>query len=317
MKYNKTPLSIPDQVQRLKDRSLIIDDTIKAERYLSNIGYYRLSAYWLPYELPTTNGSKSRNHQFKPNTHFDEILDLYIFDRKLRLLVIEAIERIEVAVRTQWANALSLATSNPHAYLDASLFKDPWQHYKDISKIVRDIEASHETFVTHYTSTYSEPFLPPIWAVVETLTLGALSRWYASTKDNTARAKVSKALGMPTVEIMESVLHCLTLIRNICAHHARLWNRKMTMQLPNIKRLKNDIQTEDVTDKTGNIQQQPRREIYNYLIVMISMMKTINPTTTWVNRLAELIKTTSVAQQNAMGFPTDWQSKPIWLGATT
>lgn len=317
MKYNKTPLSIPDQVQRLKDRSLIIDDTIKAEHHLSNIGYYRLSAYWLPYELPTTNGSKSRNHQFKPNTHFDEILDLYIFDRKLRLLVIEAIERIEVAVRTQWANALSLATSNPHAYLDAGLFKDPWQHNKDISKIVRDIEASHETFVTHYTSTYSEPFLPPIWAVVETLTLGALSRWYASTKDNTARAKVSKALGMPTVEIMESVLHCLTLIRNICAHHARLWNRKMTMQLPNIKRLKNEIQTEGIADKKGNIQQQPRREIYNYLIVMISMMKTINPTTTWVNRLAELIKTTSVAQQNAMGFPNGWQSKPIWQGATT
>lgn len=316
MKYNKTPLSIPDQVQRLKDRNLVIGDSVKAERYLSNIGYYRLSAYWLPYELPAANGSKSRNHQFKPDTHFDEIVDLYIFDRKLRLLVIEAIERIEVAVRTQWANALSLATSNPHAYLDASLFKDPWQHHKDISKIVRDIEASHETFVTHYTSTYDEPFLPPIWAVVETLTLGALSRWYASTKDNTARANVSNALGMPTVEIMESVLHCLTLIRNICAHHARLWNRKMTMQLPKIKRLKNDIQTEDITDKKGNVQQQPRREIYNYLIVMMNIMKTINPTTTWVKRLADLIKTTSIEQQNAMGFPIDWQSKPIWQGAT-
>lgn len=316
MKYNKTPLSIPEQVQRLKDRKLIIGDSVKAERYLSNIGYYRLSAYWLPYELPATNGSKSRNHQFKPNTYFDEIVNLYIFDRKLRLLIMEAIERIEVAVRTQWANALSLATNNPHAYLDASLFKNPWQHHKDLSKIVRDIEASHETFVTHYTSTYDEPFLPPIWAVVETLTLGALSRWYASTKDNTARAKVSKALGMPTVEIMESVLHSLTLIRNICAHHARLWNRKMTMQLPKIKRLQNAIQTEEIIDKKGNVQQQPRREIYNYLIVMISIMKTINPTTTWVKRLADLIKTTSIEQQNAMGFPIDWQSKPIWQGVT-
>lgn len=315
MKYDKLPLSIPDQVQRLRDRNLIIDDTIKAERYLANIGYYRLSAYWLPYELPTVNLGKSRNHEFKPDTYFDDILELYIFYRKLRLLVIEAIERIEVAVRTQWANALSLTTHNSHAYLDASLFSNPWQYHKDISKIVRDIEASHEIFVSHYTSSYSEPFLPPIWAVVETLTLGALSRWYASTKDNKVRAAVSKALGMPTVEIMESVLHCLTLIRNICAHHARLWNRKMTMQLPHIKRLKQDIQTQAVVDKVGNIQQQPRREIYNYLIVMVNIMKTINPATTWVKRLSDLIETATVAQQTAMGFPADWQHNAIWQGA--
>jgi abortive infection bacteriophage resistance protein len=265
--------------------------------------------------MPATNGSKSRNHQFKPNTHFDEVLAIYVFDRKLRLLVIEAIERIEVAVRAQWANALSLVANNPHAYLDANLFKTPWQHHKDLSKIVRDIEASHETFVVHYTNTYSEPFLPPIWAIVETLTLGALSRWYAGTKDNKVKATVSKALGMPTVEVMESVLHSLTLIRNVCAHHGRLWNRKMTMQLPNIKRLKQDIQTESIVDKAGNRQQQPRREIYNYLIVMVSIMKTMNSTTSWTEQLATLIKTITIEQQSAMGFPLEWQSKPIWQRA--
>ena len=310
-KYNKTPLSIAEQVQCLKKRNLIIIDDDHAVLHLSNIGYYRLSAYWLPYEQSANTGSNSRNHQFKANTTFNSVLDLYIFDRQLRLLIIEAIERIEVAVRAQWANSLSLLTKDPHAHLERSHFKDAWAHHKNISKIIHDTESSKETFVEHYRKTYNDPFLLPVLASVETMTLGELSRWYETTKNNRIKQPVAKALGMPTVEIMESVLHSLTLIRNICAHHARLWNRKMTMQLPNIKRLKSDIQTEDIIDKEGVIQRQPRREIYNYLIVLITMMKAINPTTSWTRRLMVHINKATPDQQIAMGFPSDWQNKPI------
>lgn len=104
MKYHKRPLSLTEQVERLQQRQLIIQDTAKAEHYLAHIGYYRLSAYWLPFEQPTQSGETSRNHQFKPNTRFEDVIQLYVFDRKLRLLVMEAIERIEVSVRAQWVN---------------------------------------------------------------------------------------------------------------------------------------------------------------------------------------------------------------------
>lgn len=93
--YDKLPLSISEQARLLLDRGLICEDTVRLESYLASIGYYRLSAYWLPFEQSPPSDS-SRNHQFISGTHFEKILTLYIFDRKLRLLVMEAIERIEV-----------------------------------------------------------------------------------------------------------------------------------------------------------------------------------------------------------------------------
>lgn len=125
-KYNKTPLSIQDQAQLLLNRGLVCTDTKRLEQYLTSIGYYRLSVYWLPFEQHSSNGS--RNHQFVPNTNFDEILKLYIFDRKLRLLIMEAIERIEVALRSQWSGTLALLNNDSHAYMNPLLFKCPRQH---------------------------------------------------------------------------------------------------------------------------------------------------------------------------------------------
>lgn len=170
MRYDKPALSIADQVARLQQRGLQCADEARVQHYLTHIGYYRLSAYWLPFEQPATDG-QPRDHQFQPGTNFEQVLSLYIFDRQLRLLVMEAIERIETAIRTHWAHALAMR-HGPHAHLDASLFKSPWQHASDIARMAGDLQDSSETFIAHYRRQYSEPYLPPIWAVVETLTLG-------------------------------------------------------------------------------------------------------------------------------------------------
>ena len=126
MRYDKPALSVADQVARLQQRGLQCADEARVQHYLTHIGYYRLSAYWLPFEQPATDG-QPRDHQFQPGTNFEQVLSLYIFDRQLRLLVMEAIERIETAIRTHWAHALAMR-HGPHAHLDASLFKSPWQH---------------------------------------------------------------------------------------------------------------------------------------------------------------------------------------------
>lgn len=311
MRYQKKPLSIPEQVQRLQDRGLICINLERVQHYLTHIGYYRLSAYWLPFEVPVTDGSKARSHKFTPGTTFDQVLSLYIFDRKLRLLVMEAIERIETAVRCHWANALSLRHGS-HAHMQPELFNSPWQHAEDIARIASELKDSSETFIVHYRKHYKEPFLPPIWAVVETMSLGALSRWFKSTRDTDTKKEVTRCLGMPTIEILEQVLHALTPVRNICAHHGRLWNRSFTLQLPYIKRLREQIIAEEIVPEEGPPQIQPTRKIYNYLVVMQNLMKAINPGSSWRARLMEHIAVITADQQQAMGFPENWQKRLPW-----
>lgn len=315
MRYNKPPLSIDDQLTRLEHRGLAIPDKDKAKRYMLHIGYYRLSAYALPYEIDSSN--HLRSHQFVADVSFDDIVDLYVFDRKLRLLVLEAIERIEVSVRSNWAHYLSMETNDPHAFLNRDNFNNHWDHQKQLSKVAKDISSSNEVFVTHYLRKYKDPYLPHIWAMAETLSIGGLSHWYKNTKYKSAvKAKVAQAVGIPAVELMDSILHCLTLLRNICAHHNRLWNRKMLMQLPNIKKLNHLIISEKIDDKKQNkYQEQPKREIYNYLVVIGHMMKSISPKTQWLQKVKALVTERSQVEQKAMGFPQHWQSNPYWQGA--
>jgi abortive infection bacteriophage resistance protein len=315
MRYSKPALSISAQAQLLLDRGLICDDRQRLEDYLANIGYYRFSAYLLPFEQASLNGD-SRNHKFLPNTTFEQVLNLYLFDRKLRLLVMEAIERIEVAVRTRWATAMALSHGS-HAQMNSALFKNPWQHATDLARVAKELQDSNETFVVHYRKKYSDPYLPPIWAVVETMSLGGLSRWIANTSDNQVKREVAKALGMPTIEIFEQVLHALTPMRNLCAHHARLWNRRFILLLPNIKKLRGQLITETVVTQEGCAQQPLTREIYNFLVVIQHLMLNITPSSSWGLRLAQHIQLLSPEQQRAMGFPANWVARQPWQQTRT
>lgn len=304
MHFDKPPLSLDEQVALWQSRGLQVDDVPRAVRYLDNIGYYRLSAYCLPFEVPPDAGER-RQHRFVPGTTFEQVLQLYIFDRKLRLLVIEAIERLEVAVRTRWAHAMSLR-HGAHAHMDHACFKDPWQHTKDLAHLARELQSSKETFIAHYRETYTAPFLPPIWAVVETMSLGALSHWVQNTRDNTAKRSIAEGLGLPTVEVMEGVLHVLTPIRNACAHHSRLWNRRLPMKLPHIKRQARNLVPPDSPHHQAN-------HLYNPLALLAVMLNTMNPGTTWAARLVSLLDTELPPDRlSAMGFPQDWRTRPVW-----
>ncbi|MEW6220934.1 MAG: Abi family protein [Thermodesulfobacteriota bacterium] len=311
MRYEKRPLSITDQAQLLLRRGLVCKELDKLQHYLTHIGYYRLSAYWLPFEVPADAEASSRTHQFRPETTFEQVLALYIFDRKLRLLVMEALERVETAIRSHWANALALRHGS-HAHMKPQVFKCPWEHAKDLARIASELKDSSEVFVVHYRKRYSEPFLPPVWAVVETMSLGTLSRWFKSTRDPKAKREVARCLGMPSIEILEQVLHALTPVRNICAHHGRLWNRRFTLQLPIIKRLKGQIATERRVAEKGSEQEQPTREVFNYLVVLLHLMGHINPGSSWRARLMDHVLAATQDQQAAMGFPENWQKLPLW-----
>ena len=305
MEYNKPSLSIADQIQKLKIRGLIVDDEKYAKHWLEHVSYYRLSAYYIPFEI--LDPSSARTHQFKRDSVFSDIIALYIFDRKLRLLMIEALERIEISIRSHWVNELTQKYGS-HAHITHEPFKCPWTHLNDLTRASIPLkEQNKETFVEHYRKKYSQPFLPTLWITAETLSLGALSHWIKNTKDIHIKKQIAQAVGLPTAELLEETLHCLTPIRNVCAHHGRLWNKKFPMQVPSIKKISHSLIPNNCPDRTSH-------NLYNFLTVTAHMLKHINHNSSWHSRLKYSLKNLSIQNISlaSMGFPPDWDSRPVW-----
>lgn len=297
MKFNKPPLTLEQQLDQLIQRGLHCGNRANALHYLGHLNYYRLGAYWLPFEVDHAS------HAFRPGTHFEHVLNLYVFDRELRLLVLDAIERIEVSIRAGWAYALA-HKHGPHAHLDANLFKKParnWDHAQQIQKLESEARKSHETFVQHHYAKYQEP-LPPLWAVAEIMTLGQLSKWYGNLRHGADRNAVAHRYDMDET-ILTSFLHHLSIIRNLCAHHGRLWNRDFTFtfRLPSHR--------PQVLVASLNL--QDNRRIYNTLTVLAWLLDRISPDHHWKSRLKALLVQHGI-DPSPMGFPTSWDRSAIW-----
>lgn len=298
--FMKPPTSFADQVQRLIGRGLSVPDIALAEHYLAQLNYYRFAAYCLPFE------QNHATYTFKANTQFDDVLNLYIFDRELRLLLLDAIERVEVSLRTQMAYHLSHNHNTAHPHLKPDLFFNPIIYGVSISKLDNDVRSSKEEFIKHLSQKYEE-FLPPIWAVVELMTMGHLSKWFSNIKARNDRQAISRIYGLDE-KILTSFCHHLTPIRNYCAHHARLWNRDftvlMTLPIKGRAELINGLNT-----PVSN--QQPNRKIYNTLVMLIYLMDVINPNHHWKQRLINLLGGHQI-DVSRMGFPSDWKNRDIW-----
>lgn len=297
MQFNKPATSFQQQIERLQERGLEITDPGAAEHYLSHLNYYRLGAYWLPFE------ADHNTHQFKDNIQFEQVLDLYVFDRELRLLIMDAIERIEISMRTRWAYHLA-HTYGAHAYMDNTLFHKRDIYQRGMDSLQKELRRSHEVFVRHYQEKYAEPELPPIWAIVEVISLGQLSRWYSNLKRRSDRRTIASCYQLDE-SVLRSFLHHIAVIRNFCAHHARLWNRVLPFPL----KLADHPQAIAHSLNTD----QPRR-LYNTLTMLAALMDIVNPSHHWKTRLSELLTTHDDVDINAMGFPEDWQDRPIWKG---
>jgi abortive infection bacteriophage resistance protein len=292
--YTKPALTINQQINQLRSRGMVIDDIPLAEHYLCQINYYRLTAYWLSFE------SDHITHTFQHGTRFEQVLDLYIFDRELRLLVLDAIERIEVAIRTQFSFQLG-HRYDAHPHLKSALFKQSWDYNKHVNQLQKDAQQSKEAFIQHLLVKYAE-LLPPIWAVVEIMTLGQLSKWYANLKSGADRNLVAHMYDCDEVNLV-SFMHHLSTVRNICAHHSRLWNREFTFtfKLPR--------QRPQALLSSFN-PQEPRR-IYNTLVMLLYLMNRIAPNHHWRNRLLDLLNRHHIDAAR-MGFPDDWKIRSIW-----
>jgi abortive infection bacteriophage resistance protein len=295
--FAKPPKTFTEQVDKLRDHGLTIPDPAKAEFYLSQLNYYRFAAYCLPFE------QDHATHEFRAGISFDDVLNLYIFDRELRLLLLDAIERIEVSLRTQMAYHLSHRHNTAHPHLQPALFHNAGSYQISIRKLTDEVSNSREEFIQHLKNKYQEP-LPPIWAVVELMTMGQLSRWFGNIDQRSDRQAIARNYKVDE-RILKSFCQHLTTVRNHCAHHARLWNRNFTftMRIPN--------RGERVLIDSFNSNSRGERKLYNTLVMTAYLMDTINPGHHWKQRLKNLIASHDI-ETRKMGFPDEWLTKPIW-----
>ena len=220
MQFNKPHKTLDEQLALLVERGLIVENVDRAKHYLGHLNYYRLSAYWFPLK-ETKNSNK-----FIPGTTFGDIINLYVFDREFRLLLLDAIERIEVSIRSKWAY-LFCKKYGSHAHLNSSLFKNFNAHENSIQVLENEVSKSKETFIIHLSSKYEER-LPPLWSLVEIMSFGQLSYRFGMLKYRNDKNAVARIYDMDEKNFV-SILHHLTVLRNKCAHHNRLWNCEFTI----------------------------------------------------------------------------------------
>lgn len=291
--FNKPAFSWKQQVDLLMQRGMGITDSNKAELNIKHLNYYRLSAYWLPFE------ADHEIHLFKPGTRFEEVLNLYTFDRQLRLIVLDAIEHIEVSIRSAWAYNMA-RTYGPHAHLNPDLAFNTDYFKKNLELLIKEVKRSDETFIKHYRNTYSEA-LPPIWATCEVMSLGQLSRWYNNLKPMQVRKEIANTYNIDE-SLLASWLQHLSLIRNICAHHSRLWNREFTVTPAAPKNKPSGLKAQWIPSS---------RKLYNSLVILLYCMDIVAVGSHWRTSLKDLIGKHNIPVTE-MGFPGNWQKFPIW-----
>lgn len=218
--YNKPPINFSAQVDLLISRGLSVPDRENAESFLKQVSYYRFSAYCIPFEIT--------RHKFKPDVKFEEIQELYEFDRKLRFLIDEALEIIEITLRTIVAYHLSNKYGS-FVHEDPTKFYKKFDHNLWITKLHEDTERSSETFVTHYKRKYEGFPKIPLWMAVEIMSFSSLSKLIHNLLREDQK-EISKIFNLHH-KVLSSWLHTFTYIRNICAHHARLWNRELAIAM--------------------------------------------------------------------------------------
>ena len=292
--YSKTFLSCSAQIALLKSRGLKFSDESKALHLLENISYYRFSGYWYP-----LLGDK-KNHIFKPYATFEAAFNLYKFDRELRKLISSELEKIEVAVRTKMVQILSQA-HDAFWIEDVSLFISPAVWRLTLDKICEELDRSDEEFVLSFKSKYSNP-LPPSFMLLETTSFGILSRLYGNLKSGKTKREIAKKFGLPDI-VFASWLHSLVYIRNVCAHHARIWNRPMSIQ-PLFPKKSSGAWLQN--------RQTGINRVFYALSMLIYLLNTVNPNHTFKQKLENLFSKYPNVDKRAMGFPANWHSEPLW-----
>jgi len=359
LKYEKPPLSYEQQADKLLSRGLIIGNKQFVINALSSINYYRLSAYFLPFQ------KDKENHIYYPGKKIEDIIQLYQFDCEYRHLLFKIVESAEVLAKTRLTYHLVMKYNDPFCYLNKKLYSNRflggqiivedlvrqcrhfpdidvkliWKELKNKSYIsndglvkvrfqsiddfklcdVRDevkeaifisfsispfeewlgkmrdsVLESKEEFIRHFRKKYTGSLDLPLWMVTETISFGQLSKLYAGLNKED-RQRIAEIYGL-THRLLGQWLHSLVYLRNICAHHARLWNR--------------DIEIKPIKPKHLDDKNVWTNKVFSILLVLKRMVENTSEWETFVEDLKALLERNQFVNIRDMGFPADWER---WL----
>lgn len=293
--YGKTALTYPDQLARLKSRGLVVADDAKALHLLKQISYYRLSANL----YPLLEEPKSA-HLFKSGATLETAFRLYCFDRELRKIVAAELEKIEVAIRSQLVYFMA-HRYGPFWISDAANFRPGFQHARMLAKIEPELTGSDEEFMRAFWAKYSDPH-PPCWMTAEIVSFGVISRLYQNLRDISVKQQIADGFALP-YRVFESWTHALVYLRNICAHHARLWNREFQIrpQIPRSPRAQWLVNSSVTNDRS-----------YFMMSMIVYLLNSVNSRHRFRQKFQALLAKYPNVDPLAMGFLPDWKTEPLW-----
>lgn len=296
MQYIKDPLTIEDQIEKLKSRGLKFEDEKKAAHYLSNISYYRLRAYTYPFQDNT-----SEDHPFIKEVSFEQIIQLYVFDRHLRLLLFNAIEKIEVALRAQIICNYSLKHGS-HWHLKPGLYNNVFYFTEHMVSLHKELDRSNEVFLKHYNTKYTEPQDPPCWMSLEVCSMGLICKMFSNLKKDEIKDTITHYFGLKDSDLLCNWMFCISNLRNICAHHGRVWNRRVpSIQIP--------LKTTAIFIDNKEIY---RNKLYAIMCCILYMLNSISPNHGFKADLLDLMERCPLLQEKEMGFPPNWKEEKMW-----
>ena len=294
--FLKKSLDIKSQIERLKSRGLIIDNEELFSDFLKHNQYYRLEGYWYAFY-----DSNIPEHRFKKNTKLSNVLKLYEFDSLLRSKVFKEIEVIEISLRSIIAyNVAENIGVFPYEKLN---YKNDADKDEALNRFKKLFNGSKEDFINAYKNKYNED-IPPIWMLVEIMTFGDLINFYEKFLTKSQGKTISKVYGINSVDLFVSWMKRLNIIRNICAHHGRLWNKNITtkIMLPN----KNDNKSLETYCKL--FVKDSINKLYNSLLIIQYLLENINGSNnSLINDICSLAKKYDI-DLKAMGFPSNSNS---------
>ena len=299
-RFNKPALGVDDLADLLLCRGLKGISKSDLAQKLRFVNYYHLRGYTYPYQDNSQDDSP-----FIIGTTWQQIWADYQFDSELRMLIFDGISRFEIALRSI-VTLFMCEYCGAQWFENQSLFVSEVQFQKDLKELIENWNRSKDDFKMHYVKCYDTNQLPPAWMIFETSTLGLVSKYLENLqKGLRPKTLIMRQFGFDRAsgKVFLSWIHQLTYVRNICAHHARLFSRKLTYSSTVPKKLAyewvNEIPASD--------------KVYMAICVLTYLLNICAPDYQFKDKLIYLLDNANNEQLNFMGCPQDWKEQALFM----
>lgn len=294
--YQKPPLTMDAQADLLMARGLECHRADLLDS-LRRVGYYRLTGYLWWYRADTAPSAAA---DLIGGTTLDDIVRLYRFDQQLRSIVMAMTDAIEVWFRGAFSNVTGVELG-AFGYLLPGNALGPEALARDKLKLSERVQDPSESFLTHFLAKYSDPY-PPVWMMVELSSLGLLSKWYDNLASASLRQSIADGVNL-NHSVLGGFLRTWTVVRNVAAHHGRLWNRRFATKMsaprkPEILRV-----ATDGTDYS---------RIYPYLATAAYLTGVIEPSSGLRQQLMKLLLSADDGWLDEIDAPRGFEEDAIW-----